>query len=238
MLNLSFKGRSMQSDHHIEVSYVRITYPFPEDVYGLYLKKLPEELKAKNQRFVRWEDRHAHLMGKILLLANSIKLGTGGNVLDDLKYNAYGKPLLDYLTFNISHSGEFVVCACTTSNIRLGIDIERKKPAPFSDFADTMNDEQWEEINRDPNRALDLFYRNWTIKESVIKAIGQGLSFPLKDITILNNTAWVKGSVVPWHIKEFFLDTGYAAAIVTDANDAARSITLKEFKFDSMLDLR
>ena len=220
----------MTSDNQIEISFIRITEPFPENVYGLYLSKLPKALRMQNQRFIRWQDRHAHLMGKMLLLRSSVRLGTGARVLHDLVYNTYGKPSVNYLNFNISHAGEFVVCACAKSNARLGIDIERKKPVPFSDFVNTMDDKQWEEINRDPERALDVFYRYWTIKESVIKAIGQGLSFPLTDITIGKTSAMVNGATSVWHLAEFSFHPEYAMAIVTDVEDAAKHITLKEFR--------
>lgn len=222
------------SGDHIEISFVRITRELPGSVYQFYLDKLPPELQDRNNCFLRWQDRHAHLIGKLLLLSASIRLGSGSRALHDLKYNDYGKPALDYFSFNISHSGEFVICACSTSRVKLGVDIERKKPIRFDDFLNTMDDAQWAEINADPDRALDRFYAYWVIKESVIKAIGQGLSFPLTDIVISNNFVSVKRDGFRGNITEFSLHPDYAMAMVTDSAIAKDDISLTELTIDQL----
>ncbi len=157
-------------------------------------------------------------------------MGWGDNALQDLKYNDFGKPLLDYLSFSTSHSAEFVVCACTTSNVRMGIDIEQKKPVDFDDFLNTMSPGQWEHINQSPKGALDRFYSYWVIKESVIKAEGQGLSIHLPDIAVSGNTASIANRAVPWHVAELPIDPGYAMAIAVDRKISAGDITISEFR--------
>lgn len=219
----------------IEISWTKISQAFPQELYQFYLEKLPMQLRNKNERFVRWQDRHAHLMGKILLLSSSIRLGLGPQSLHHLKYNEYGKPLLDYLNFSISHSGDFVVCASTTSQISLGIDIERKKEVQLSDFPNVMDLHQWQEKSPVFKRALDLFYSHWVIKESVIKAEGRGLSIPLRDIIISKNRAWVKGSTLTWHLMELSLELDYAMALAMDTEVPKKNITLNKFEIGTKL---
>jgi len=66
--------------------------------------------------------------------------------------NAYGKPFIRDVPLysNISHAGEWVVCAI--SDYEVGIDIECIK---------------------------EIDYDMWTLKESYIKWLGTGLSTPL-----------------------------------------------------------
>lgn len=214
---------------HIEVAYTRIGQPFTDDVYESHLEKLPAELQETNKQYMRWQDRHAHLMGKILLLSMSIRMGTGANVLRDLKYNDFGKPLLDYLSFSTSHSGELVVCACTTSDVKLGIDVEQKRPVDLNNFLNTMSPDQWADINQSPKGALDRFYTNWVIKESVMKAEGRGLSIALSDIRISGNTASIANDSRFWHVTEFSVDPAYAMAISVDQAVSRQNVSINEF---------
>lgn len=215
---------------HIEVAYTRIGYPFTDDVYESYLAKLPLELQQTNRQYVRWQDRHAHLMGKILLLSMSIRMGTGADVLRDLRYNEFGKPLSDYLSFSTSHSGELVVCACTMSKVKLGIDIEQKRPVDFGDFLNTMSRGQWADIHQSPKGALDRFYTNWVIKESLIKADGRGLFIDLSDIRISGNTASIANDPTSWHVTEFSFDPAYAMAIAVDQAVSRQNVSISEFR--------
>src|SRR5688572_25149287 len=100
--------------------------------YGAYLQRLPAVLREKNLRFVRWQDRQANLIGNILLIESLRRFGFGGDSLERLKYNEYGRPYIsEEIDFNISHSGEYVLCVAG-KGIRLGVDIERIRPVDFT----------------------------------------------------------------------------------------------------------
>ena len=53
-----------------------------------------------------------------------------------------------------------------------------------------------------PEGPRERFFRLWTLKESFVKATGQGLAFPLKDITFSWEEADIKGSVPGWHFYQ------------------------------------
>lgn len=221
--------------NNVELSFVKITKEFPDVLFQYYLDKLPFTIREKNKRFLRWQDRYSHLMGRILLLDFANRSGLGPKFLEQITYNKYGKPLSDQLNFSISHSAELVVCVCTPVNLSIGVDVEWKRPVELNDFFNTMDDDQWRRIYSDPESPLDKFYLYWVIKESVIKADGRGLSIPLTDVLISKNLAWVKGNQRPWHIEELTLEQEYALAIATNIQLSRENIIIREFVLGARL---
>jgi len=137
-------------------------------------------------RFKFEKDRHRKLISA-LLLRYMVK-----NFLHISNYsvstNSHGKPSIDnYLDFqfNISHSGNRVVAA--VSDKPLGIDIELI--SDLDDFMDIAKrfysaEEYLFLLECEESSRLDLFYSIWTKKESLIKAVGKGLSLPLNSFTV------------------------------------------------------
>jgi 4'-phosphopantetheinyl transferase len=95
--------------------------------------------------------------------------------------NAYGKPQLAQpagFHFNVSHSGDWVVCAA--SEVPVGVDIEQINPIDLEvsrRFFSPLEHAQLMELPEE--RRLERFYELWTLKESFVKAVGMGLSMPL-----------------------------------------------------------
>jgi len=175
-----------------------------------YITKVPNDIQNRINKFKRWEDRHASLLGKLLLLKGLEKYGVNYLSLSNLSYNKFGRPSLGALIdFNISHSGEYVVCAFTDQG-KVGIDIEKINNISLLDFNRFMADDEWHDImSHDPPH--EKFYDYWTIKESVMKAYGKGLSIPLKDICIKNNKAMLYNS--QWFVKEVKIHFAYKCHI-------------------------
>ena len=104
---------------------------------------------------------------------------------DEIIRNSFGKPSLRNhrdIHFSISHcSGAVVVCL---SDYRVGIDIERVRRFDPLVANRILNEE--EILNLSLQADQDLYFtRIWTLKESYVKAIGCGLSYPLKKLHIL-----------------------------------------------------
>ncbi|MBO9205526.1 MULTISPECIES: 4'-phosphopantetheinyl transferase family protein [Niastella] len=197
----------------IAVYYTGFFQMLPADCYNRYLQQLPVQMQEKNNRFVRWQDKMADLLGKMLLLKALRSFGYQAQSLQCLQFNENNRPYLNTQTdFNISHSGNYVACAIT-NGIRVGIDIEEIRPVQLYDFKHVMTTSQWHSIAiaEDPLRE---FYRAWTIKESVIKADGKGMSLPLTAIEFDKGNAYV-GSLT-WKLIEWGIDPGYAACMATD----------------------
>jgi 4'-phosphopantetheinyl transferase len=105
-------------------------------------------------------------------------------------HNKYGKPFLknSNIHFNMSHSHE-IVSYIITLNYRVGIDIELHN--------DNLSIEEFVDLVFTPKEydfftALALaekpefFFNLWTKKESLIKACGKGLSYPINTIEAMN----------------------------------------------------
>lgn len=104
---------------------------------------------------------------------------------NELSYNSYGKPYLKSypeVFFNISHCHELAVCA--VGNHELGIDAENIRAYSPRVMKRTFSDREIEILEKCPKRD-EAFFRIWTLKESFVKAIGIGISYPLKSCEFL-----------------------------------------------------
>ena len=125
-------------------------------------------------------------LGAWLLLMHGLK-EAGIHARDiRLSYGPSGKPFLkDYpeLFFNLSHSGSRVFCA--VSDREVGCDVERIRPADLSVANRFFAPEERQTIANAPTEEQNaMFFRIWTLKESFIKNVGQGLSMPLNEFTV------------------------------------------------------
>lgn len=210
----------------IYIFYTKFEKELPPEIYDELLDLLPNDLKLKNSRYVRWQDRHAHLFGKLLLIEGIRLFGYSETELYNIEYNKFDRPFLnENFDFNISHSGEYVIFAIT-KKAHLGIDIEQIRKIEFSDFLDVMSAEQWQEINKSSN-SDETFFRYWTIKESVIKADSRGLSIPLQELHVQDNKVYYDNRV--WHINRLSLDSEYSACLATNVENVDISFKYIDF---------
>lgn len=104
-----------------------------------------------------------------------------------ISYNPYGKPYIDnirHFNFNISHSDDFVVIA--TSKYHVGIDIEKVKQINIDIAKRFFTNKEYEYISsfQSEKEKEFAFYQLWTLKESYVKALGQGISIPLNSFEV------------------------------------------------------
>ncbi len=101
--------------------------------------------------------------------------------------NRWGKPAVAMppaaLVFNLSHSGDTVAVIVADGDAEIGVDIERLRPLPHADDVATHvfhpDELRWLARQRD---MLPAFFRLWTLKESLLKAVGTGFSHPARQI--------------------------------------------------------
>lgn len=109
----------------------------------------------------------------------------------ELSYDKNGKPHIyedasegglegtDLVQFSLSHSGDYV--ACIISDVPCGIDIERhSERRDYEKIAKRICTDR--ELVNITNR--EDFYQLWTLKESVMKAVGLGLALDMRKIEI------------------------------------------------------
>jgi 4'-phosphopantetheinyl transferase len=109
-------------------------------------------------------------------------------------FNEFGKPFLgddSRIQFNMSHSKDRAAYIISLDH-QVGIDIEWKDkkidisgvsklvltPAEVSSFNKLSLEERF-----------NTFYNIWTKKEAIIKAIGQGLSYSIRKIEVMNSSS-------------------------------------------------
>ena len=102
-----------------------------------------------------------------------------------LEYSCYGKPYLENRVsyFNLSHAKDYVICA--TSQEDIGVDIEYIRPLRVGIAERILTPEEYEHfIQTDMNEKESELIRLWTMKESIMKLIGCGITKSMKEISI------------------------------------------------------
>lgn len=108
------------------------------------------------------------------------------------RYGVNGKPALSGhqgeggIHFNVSHSGALALFAFVR-DVEVGVDVEALRPLPDLEAvaARFFSEAEVESLmGLSPERRELGFYNAWTRKEAFVKAIGEGLSHPLRDFDV------------------------------------------------------
>ena len=176
-----------------------------------YQKMLTERKKLIDA--IKPEGSKRLSLGAGILLVNALK--EHGMINPLVECNENGKPYLvgeDGAYFNLSHSGEMAVCAFSDEEV--SIDIERNK-----EFKDELINYVFDkrEIRVVKDKASDAASTNamytslWTIKESLMKYHGQGLSMDPRTIFID-----IENGFTPYHKGEKYEDLHFTRLSVDD----------------------
>ena len=149
------------------------------------------------------------------------------------EYSEYGRPSLPLpstqrtLEFNVAHSGEVVLLAFAHDR-RIGIDVEKvRRDFQTSEVAERFfSAAEREALRRLPEQDRhEAFFRCWTRKEALIKALGEGLSHPLHqfDVNLTPNkpakllaTRPDPDEVQRWMLWDIRVAGDYAAALAAE----------------------
>ncbi|QJB30407.1 4'-phosphopantetheinyl transferase superfamily protein [Chitinophaga oryzae] len=209
----------------VSIYYTVFDAPLPEDRFERLLGVLPEQARRKVLRFHRWQDAHASLLGKHLLLHAFAQLDRQVD-LEAVLYTPSGRPYWPGgPDFNISHSGNIAVCAVDTSG-RVGIDIEQNGGIEIGDFREQFTPGEWQQVMGAPDPVWQ-FYRYWTMKEATAKANGIGI-VELPAVHILSDTA-VALQGFTWTLTPVALQDTYAGHLATETTPAA--VNIEEVRF-------
>jgi 4'-phosphopantetheinyl transferase len=194
------------------VLYTDYNYCMYKSLLETYNSFLTQKIKEQVYTFRRWQDRQAFILGKLLIWEGLKHHQYDQDCLSNLQINSYGKPYIDSsVFFNLSHSGQYVICAFYKEEI--GIDIEKIERVEIDDFKTIFSDQELNHLRISLTPLAD-FFRSWTIKESVIKADGQGLSLPLQLINT-SEEGIVQLGKKTWYVKEVNLFQNYCCSIAT-----------------------
>jgi 4'-phosphopantetheinyl transferase len=135
----------------------------------------------------------------------------------EFHYNAYGKPslspaLAQAIEFNVSHSGELALFAFARE-ASVGIDLEAIRP--LEDLAGMVKSclapSEQERFGALPaDERLSKFFRIWTRKEALSKAIGTGILDMCLDLDVLDRH---------WQVLDLDAGPAFAAALAIHGSD-------------------
>ena len=211
----------------IDIFYTRFDEPISSKYWEIYFHSLPYPMQIKALRYRKWQDQHAYILGKMLLLEGLVKYGFGRNVLSKIEYTYFQRPFLEEpIDFNISHSAGNVVCAIG-ENINLGIDIEELRNIRFKDFNKVMTPEQLQNIENSRD-SLRSFYKLWTIKESIVKADGRGMSIPILELQIQHNSG--KYDNKTWYLTQIDFNRDTCSCLASNMQNTELHFTKINFE--------
>lgn len=200
-----------------------------------YLEKLTECLtlteRERAERYKVAARRDMFVVGRSVL---RILLGRYTNTPPSkvsIYYAPLGKPYLDKtknglgLTFNLSHSGEWLVYAFGRSRM-LGVDIEfHRKAVQPAEIAERFfsPDELKYLLGFEGAMRRRIFYQMWVAKEACLKARGTGLARSLRDLELpfvedtpaLFHTLHCDKNGNEWCLYPFTVADDYSCALVS-----------------------
>lgn len=204
-----FPGADFPLPGDDELHLWRFPLPLPDGLLRHKVEGLPNAAEhARAGRMVFADDRlrQLHSRGLLRLLLGA-SLGRPPHSLCFVA-NAYGKPALadtEGLHFNLSHCRDMALIGLSCA-APLGVDVERIRPLPDRDaliaHCFSRAEQAWLSCQPPASQERD-FFRLWTAKEAVLKALGSGLATPLESISIRlpeagGEHATVDGAGSPW----------------------------------------
>lgn len=207
---------------------------------SLEVKRALENVPLADQsRILKYQKNEDKMRALLAVLLSRYALGTAlqtpmDEVIIDRDDN--GRPFLKRQVkwkgdFNLSHSGDWVVCAITSEG-KVGVDTERIDEIDINLFKGVLTRNEMELLTANNGESIPLFYRLWSRKESFVKALGTGLSLPLDNYEFLPTSMKAcyqvhqldEGIVTSWHCKDFHLDKGHSLAVCSDKPPFPESI--------------
>lgn len=176
---------------------------------------------------LKQDDTHSHPKLSSLFVRH-IAVQFAGLKDEDVVFanTATGKPFIQNLPhfhFNVSHSGQWLVCATDTQPV--GIDIEKILPLDVLAYREQLSVAEYYSLRAMPAaHQLEHFYELWTLKESYLKLTGAGINAPMNSLTmqLIGNNYQVLNSFGRKTEGIFFktctLDSAYKLAVCATKN--------------------
>lgn len=202
---------------------------------------------ARARKFMFEVDRRRYIASHSMIRrALGAYMGAAPEALSFTR-GAHGKPsVAGGPEFNFSDSAELGLLAISP-RLPIGADIERVRPRAFGvdELAETVFTEaEQAHLAALPEEArLAAFYRGWTRKEALLKAIGSGFSIKpiVFDVTMGEAEAprlnWIDPAIDPdaaaWTLQSLDIAPGFEAALAIRNGGAVLTLAMRR-----MLDVR
>ena len=145
------------------------------------LAKISEQRREQALKFKHEQGQRLCVLAYQLLKEGLRKeYGITDNPIFD--YNEHGKPSIvghPEIFFNLSHCKEAVICVISNEPVDVDVECIREFKDRLVNY--TMNDEEKTEITKS-DKPEATFIRLWTMKESLLKMTGEGITTDMRHI--------------------------------------------------------
>ncbi|WP_159240193.1 4'-phosphopantetheinyl transferase family protein [Pseudofrancisella aestuarii] len=179
--------------------------------YDLDLSCINQKELSEIYKYKQYYDRYKRILSRCFLYKFLKKNGYEKRFLN-FDYNDFKRPFLldNKFKFSFSYSDKYILVAISNSVKELGADIENTQNNIDINllYREVMSIEEikyFESLIGNVNKQK-FFYDVWTIKESYVKALGEGLFIDVKSLDIFDLQK-------KECIKKYDLDTDYKIAI-------------------------
>lgn len=150
----------------------------------------------------------------------------------NLDYSPLGKPFLrNYMDIHISLAHCRHGVTAILSRERVGIDIEKLKPYNIYAARKILDEVELKRVEASVDSSRE-FFRYWTLKESYIKAIGMGFSYPTKSIHfVLEEDGQVRSNHKEALFSLYEHELGFIVAVCQLVGSSTETSRLLEQKF-------
>jgi 4'-phosphopantetheinyl transferase len=207
---------------------------------------LSSDEHARAFRYQRAKDRNSFTVTRALLRALLGKCLRAAAPGLSFSYTSHGKPSVNNergVRFNVAHSEDFMVCALGLDD-ELGVDIEYIQP--MVDLECVAEQcfcvaEYRQLLAVGAEKRAKAFFDCWTRKEAFVKALGEGLSYPLNRFQVtlrpgeqptFVRIAGCDASTLEWALHDVTPAADYAAALAVKN----RNCELRIWKFLTAMD--
>jgi 4'-phosphopantetheinyl transferase len=186
--------------------------------------RLSESEQQRARSILLDRPRRAFVVGRLLLRSTVARIADVRPEDVGIEVEPTGRPVLnreldDYFV-SIAHSGSHVVVG--VANKRIGVDVEQLRPAPPSPrlMARVCSPDELRllESMNDEDRAV-AFMTVWARKEAYGKAIGIGIGFGLRSVTVGIDGSVISGGAGDWQVADIDVDPSCAAAVAANGPD-------------------
>ena len=205
-----------------EIDLLAYSLPLPGGLVSDRIALLPGEERERAERYQSARARSAFLAGRIILRELIARYLDIRVEQVRLRIGAQGKPTLrgaHPLGFNLAHT-EGLILLGFSSGLALGVDVEKVRPV--DGIARFLHGD----IPR-VGRSADLdsqegILRQWTDRESVVKALGTGISLGWERVNLVERNPLefdASGLEVPCHVRRLTPVAGYVASVCALSRD-------------------
>jgi 4'-phosphopantetheinyl transferase len=214
----------------------------PQEFVRALLSSLSSDERERVDRIRVWNARNSFIIGRGLLrIILSCFTGTRPAAIR-FTYGKCGKPATsgnEGIRFNVAHSNMIVLIGLSEGR-EIGVDIEHVRGIPDGEELARRffcPSEYRELLTVERSHRIKAFFDCWTRKEAFVKALGDGLSYPLdrfqvtlrpEDPPRFVNIDGIPGSSTEWSLRDISPREDYAAAVAIEKLDHS----MRVLKFD------